>query len=266
MLAETRRLQIIDQLTRAAGREVSVADLSQQLGVSEMTIRRDLDWLAEKNLINRVHGGALLHQSDIEKPFGDRLTDFSPQKKDIGWAAAQWIHDGDRIILDAGTTTQQIAHHLSTKLNLTIITNNLPIAEELARATSLDTILLGGSLKHRELCTVGPMVTQALAQFTVDKLFLSAAGFAMTDGASDQDWHEVEVKQAMIRSARQVILVADSSKLGRTRLVKIAPIQAIQVLVTDNDMPASAILEFETAGIAVWTPERAAQHAVKKDR
>jgi len=262
MLANTRRLKIVDQLTRAAGREVAIVDLSQQLGVSEMTIRRDLDWLAEKKLVTRVHGGAVLHQPDIEKPFGDRLTDFSPQKQDIGWAAAQLIHDNERIILDAGTTTQQIIRHLTGRTGLTILTNNLPVAEELAHATGFDTILLGGSLKQRELCTVGPMVTQALAQFAVDKFFLSVAGFSLAGGATDPDWREVEVKQAMIRSARQVILVADSSKFGRIHLVKITSLSAIHTLVTDNNLPETALRELETAGIVVWTPQTAAQQAL----
>jgi len=132
MLPETRRLQILDSLARSAGQAVTVTALSRELGVSAMTIRRDLDWLAERAIVTRVHGGALLYsQTEDEKPFRDRLMDFNPQKKSIGWAAAQLVKDGDRIILDAGTTTQQVASHLSGKKNLTAITNNLAVIDDL---------------------------------------------------------------------------------------------------------------------------------------
>ncbi len=126
MLAESRRTLIVDILGRSKDGVVTIASLSRQFGVSEMTIRRDLDWLASHAMVTRVRGGAVAHSSRDEKPFGDRLGDFGPQKKAVAWAAAQHVGDGDRIILDAGTTTQQLASALVTmKLRLTVVTNNV---------------------------------------------------------------------------------------------------------------------------------------------
>jgi len=268
MLPETRRLQILDRLTRSAGQAITVSELSRELGVSEMTIRRDLDWLAERAIVTRVHGGALLYShAEVEKPFRERLMDFNPQKKSIGWAAAQLVKDGDRIILDAGTTTQQVVSHLSGKQNLTVITNNLAIIDDLVRRSQpagshIETILLGGVLKHKELCTIGPLLAQEMAALTADKYYLSAAGFTVQHGATDPDLHEVEVKQAMLRAASQAILVADSSKYGLSQLVKIAPLSAIHILVTDDSLPDKAIAEIEAAGVEVITPSKMAAQVV----
>jgi DeoR family transcriptional regulator, fructose operon transcriptional repressor len=261
MPAESRRLLIMDYINRTGNGVVSVADLALMLGVSEMTVRRDLDWLEQRTLLTRVHGGAVAAQYDFEKPFGDRIKEYNPQKKSIGWAAAQLVKDGDRIILDAGTTTQQIAQHLSTHSNLTVITNNIPISTDLARFPKLTTILLGGELKHQELCTVGSMVKQGLSILSVDKVFLSASGFSVRSGVTDADMREVEVKQAMMQAANEVILVADSSKFGKAQLVKICSLQAVKKIVTDDVLPVSAIDELEAEGVKVITPDRVERSA-----
>ncbi len=262
MPAEARRLRIIDQLDKTGG-VVSVSDLAEKLQVSEMTIRRDLDWLERRSILTRVHGGAMAFQSDPEKPFDDRLKEYNPQKNSIGWAAAQLVKDGDRIILDAGTTTQQVARHLVSRVNLTIITNNIPISTELASQLHVETILLGGHLKHQEMCTVGPMVKQGLSMLSVDKLFLSAAGFSIRQGVTDPDMREVEVKQAMMQAANEVILVADSSKFGLAQLVRICPIQAVRRIVTDDALPPEAAAALEAEGITIITPQRLARQAIQ---
>jgi DeoR family fructose operon transcriptional repressor len=267
MSAEARRFQIIDYIGQAGNGVVSVSNLAQRLGVSEMTIRRDLDWLEKRSILTRVHGGAIAFQSEItqmqaEKPFGLRLNESNPQKKSIGWAAAKLVQDGNRIILDAGTTTQQIARNLGGKDNLTVITNNIPISTELSRYEQIETILLGGQLKHRELCTIGPMVKQELAILSVDIHFLSAAGFSVRHGATDPDMREVEIKQAMIQASSEVILVADSSKFGLVELVKICPIDSLNKIVTDDSISPQAVIELEAEGIEVITPQRIAQREI----
>ena len=127
MPAEARRLQIIEMLGKTGTGVVSVNLLAKHFGVSEMTVRRDLDWLEDRSVLTRVHGGAMLYQKDEEKPFDDRLTQSNPQKAAIGWAAAQLVKPGERIILDAGTTTHQVARNLVSLGALTIITNNVHI-------------------------------------------------------------------------------------------------------------------------------------------
>jgi DeoR/GlpR family transcriptional regulator of sugar metabolism len=262
MLAETRRARIIDILGRSQDGVVSIENLSRQFGVSEMTIRRDLDWLATRAMVTRVRGGAVAHSSRDEKPFGDRLGDHGPQKTAIAWAAARLVNDGDRIILDAGTTTQQIASALITRPRLTVITNNVAAVAQLSRAPQIDTILLGGNLKHQELCTVGPLVTQGLAVLSADKLFLSTAGFAVPQGATDPDMAEAEVKRAMISAASEVILVADSSKWGQVQLVKTARLNEISRLVTDDNIPVEAISALQAAGVEVVTPASLADASI----
>jgi DeoR family transcriptional regulator, fructose operon transcriptional repressor len=265
MPAETRRRQIIALTNRSNGGIISVAELARQLSVSEMTIRRDLDWLHERAVLTRIHGGARVNpeagEPVDEKPFADRLSDYNPQKEAIGRAAALLVRDGDRILLDAGTTTRQVARNLSSRTGLTVITNNIPASLELSRCPNIETILLGGTLKHQEQCTVGPLVKQGLSAFSVDRLFLSASGFTPRNGLTDPDMRETEVKQAMMQAATQVILVADSSKFGLVRLVKVCPLNAVDILVTDDAISPQALAELEAEGLRVVTPGRIAQSA-----
>jgi len=257
MLAEERRLRIVHMLNQRDTGIVSVAELAQVFSVSSMTIRRDLDWLEDSELLKRVHGGAVANRSqDDEKPFRERGSDFSAEKQSIGWLAAQLVADGEQIILDAGTTTQQIAQNLSGRKGLTAVTNALPVATELAQSQHCSTIILGGILKEHELCVVGPSVAEQLAHLSVDKLFLSATGFSLERGITDPDFMEAAVKQAMIQAARETILVADSSKWNVVTLVQIAALATINRLVTDDGLPEGAIAAIEAEGIEVITPAR----------
>jgi DeoR/GlpR family transcriptional regulator of sugar metabolism len=248
----------MELLTHSVNGEVSVVDLSQHFGVSEMTIRRDLDWLAEKSMVTRVYGGAVMHQADLdEKAYFDRLGDYGLQKVAIGRAAQYLIQDNESIILDAGTTTHEIARNLASKQNLVVITNNLPaVVEELVTLTHVNTIVLGGMIKGQEVCTVGVIAKQILSTLTADKLFLSASGFSLQQGITDSDFREVEIKQAMIQAAKQVILVVDSSKYNVTKLIKVAPLSSVQTILTDDALPAHIIAELEATGIVVVTPSR----------
>jgi DeoR family transcriptional regulator, fructose operon transcriptional repressor len=262
MLAEERRHRILEILSQTAKGAVSVAELSESLGVSGMTIRRDLEWLEDASLLSRVHGGAVATRlASDEKSFTQRGREHGQQKELIGRLAAEMVGDGESIILDAGTTTHQIARALGTRHDLVVITNALPVAEELARWPAIQTIVLGGILKQRELCMVGPMVTQELARLSVDKAFISTSALSIEMGASDPDLRESEVKQAMIRAAREVILVADSSKWGQRALIQVAPLRSVHRLVTDDGLDPAALAVLEAEGVSVLTPERSATRA-----
>ena len=257
MLAELRRLRIAEYVRQHANGVVSVAELSQLLTVSDMTIRRDLAYLERQSVLRRVHGGAIAYQqADGEKSFVYRSSRADPQKKIIGWLAAQMVNDGDRVILDAGTTTLQVAYHLACKSHLTIITNNIPVAKELSQCTNIVIILLGGIVKHNEMCTVGNMVKQSLSLLSADKYFLSATSFSIRMGAMETDMAETEVKQSMLRSAGETILVADSSKFDVTSLIQVAPLKQIHKIITDDRLPAEAIQDIEVQGVEVITPLR----------
>lgn len=252
MLPDERRQGILRILEQSERGTASVPALAAAFAVSEMTIRRDLDWLQSRSWVKRVHGGALLAQAAFgDAPFDQRVDRAEPEKQSIGWAASQWVNDGERIILDAGTTTHQIVQHLGTRQSLTVITTAMPIAQDLARFPQITTIVLGGLLKHGELCTVGPLVTRELARLSADKVFLSAAGYDLSRGLTDPDIGEAEVKEAMIRAATQVILVADSSKWGQASLAHIAPLSVVDVLITDHHLPDEAVAAIESQGIRV---------------
>ena len=257
MLAELRRLRIIEYVRQHESGVVTVAELSQMLAVSEMTIRRDLALLERKSILRRVHGGAVTYQqTNGDKSFVYRSSRADPQKKIIGWLAGQLVRDYDRVILDAGTTTLQVALNLTSKSHLTVITNNIPISKELSQCANIVIILLGGVVKHNEMCTVGDMVRQSLSFLSADKYFLSATSFSIRMGAMEMDMAETEVKQSMLRSAGETILVADSSKFDVTSLIQVAPLTQISKLVTDDGMPADAIQAIEAQGIDVITPLR----------
>jgi DeoR family fructose operon transcriptional repressor len=251
MLAEERQNRILETLNERENGAVSVKELSAIFDTSEMTIRRDLDTLYKRGLLKRVHGGAISQGAVLEKPFDERYDDYNLQKETIGKLASKMIADGDTIILDAGTTSQQIARNLNETIGITVITNALPVAAELSHYANVSTILLGGMLKHKESCTVGPTVIQELSRFSVDKLFLTASGFSLEKGVTDPDLREVEVKQAMIRSASEIILVADSSKWDVITLVKITSIGSIDKLISDECLPAEAIAALKANGVEV---------------
>lgn len=259
MLPELRRLRIAEYLRQRESGVVSVAELSQILAVSEMTIRRDLARLESKSILRRVHGGAIAYQpTEGDISFSDRSTRANPQKRIIGWLATQLVQDDDRIILDAGTTTLQVAYNLTCKNHLTVITNNVPISKVLSACPNITIVLLGGIVKHIELCTVGNMVKQALALLSADKYFLSATSFSIGMGAMETDMAETEVKQAMLRSAEEVILVADSFKFEMTSLIQVAPLNQIHKIVTDDGLPLEKIHAIESQGVEVITPLRQA--------
>jgi DeoR family transcriptional regulator, fructose operon transcriptional repressor len=257
MLAELRRLRIAEYVRQHESGIVTIVELSQLLAVSDMTIRRDLALLEHQSILRRVHGGAIaIQQANGEKSFKYRTTRADPQKQIIGWLAAQLVHDGDRIILDAGTTTLQVAYNLTCIERLTVITNNIPVANELAQCDNIVVILLGGVVKHNESCTVGNMVRQSLSLLSADRYFLSATNFSIRMGAMETDMSETEVKQAMLRSANETILVADSSKFDISALIQVAPLKQIHQIVCDDGLPAEAIRLIEAEGVEVITPSR----------
>ncbi len=263
MLAEERLLRIAEIIRQRETGVVSVSELCQRLGVSPMTVRRDLDRLEEMAILKRVHGGAVAQRStDDWTPFAERSTARSREKASIGRAAAFLVQEGDVVLFDAGTTTPHVARNLAHRGRITAITHSLPVADEPAQLGTVSTILLGGTLRPNERYTCGPKVVEELARLRADKFFLSAAGLTIENGATDPDPQEVELKRAMAAAASEVILVADSSKWDAVWLVQIAELRAVQTLVTDNGLPPEAIEAIEAEGVRVLTPSRFATQRV----
>jgi DeoR family transcriptional regulator, aga operon transcriptional repressor len=234
MLIEERRQHILS-LIQKNGR-VLVDELSSSLDLSKITIRKDLDYLESKDLLVRTHGGALpLHQEE---------------KSRIAKAAAAMVSEGQCIILDSGTTTTGIARELASFQHLTIITNALNIATDLAQSNS-EIIQIGGTLRKNSLSAVGPLAEDLLKEMHADIVFLGVDGFDIQIGLTTPNVLEARVNRAMVKAAEKVVAVCDSSKFNRRSLALIVPTSAIDHLITDRNLPPEELRAIREAGIEV---------------
>jgi len=253
-VVEQRRSRIMDEL--ALNRAVKIADLSQRLEVSEVSIRRDLQRLEQLGMLKRVHGGAITLPARSAGPLNGRLSArVSPAKERIGRAATQLIRPSDRIIFDSGTTVLQVAHHISGDLltsgNLTVITSSLPIIGELGAWKSVHLLFLGGIYLPEWQVVVGPQTIANLATLHADKVFLGADGMTFSHGVTTANVLEAEVDRAMIKASSEVILVADSSKIGGIGLTSIMLLEQVNKLITDEGAPAAFVSTLRDAGVEV---------------
>jgi DeoR/GlpR family transcriptional regulator of sugar metabolism len=232
--------------------------LSQKYGVSEMTIRRDLKVLEETGLIKRTYGGAVRWPLAAVEPTlvarDKRQTMASAQKLRIArYAAEHLVERNDIIILEGGTTATAMAPFLSDKDDLTVVTNGLATAEELRRHLPLSATILstGGILRPESSTCVGPVTERFFREFNANRLFLSASGITLADGITDPKMLEIQVKRAMIDSARQVVMLLDSSKFGVRSLMRVIEFHEIYLLVTDDDAPPELLAGLRERGVSV---------------
>jgi len=233
MLNVERRREIL-QLLERDGR-VLVKDLSSHFQTSQITIRKDLDILQGRGVLHRTHGGALT------PPVG-ALNDLSVQEKEkmhrtekirIAQAAIRMVEEGQSVVLDSGTTTLAIARALRSFRNLTVITNAVNIAAELANS-EIEVILTGGSVRKNSFSLVGPLAEETLRQLSADVLFLGVDGFDTRLGLSTPNLQEAKVNRVMVGISRKVVAVCDSSKFGRRSLSSIVAPNAIHYVITDR--------------------------------
>lgn len=252
-IATKRRSSILDEL-QSKGR-LRVANLSRDLGVSEVSIRRDLRILEEKGLLKRIHGGAVaLDDSATETSLA--VQDPQREKKErIGKAAAQLVRRGESLIFDSGSTPLQVARSLDRGLlqsgNLTVISAYLPVVRELGRWSGVHFILLGGIYLPNYDLMVGPQTIQQLKGLHVDKIFLGADGMTLSQGLTTANVLEAEVDRAMVQAATEVIAVSDSSKIGVIGLATIMPFSGINMLITDSEAPPDFVNSLRRQGIEV---------------
>ncbi len=248
-MLSTERQQVILELIEKNG-QIEVADLVERFDVSEMTIRRDLDVLDRKGLLRRVHGGAVSNRGRSYEPsFLSRSVKNIEEKKRIGKAAANLIQSGDSILLDVGTTTLEIARHLHHRQNLTIITPCFQIASILVEYPGIRLILTGGILRPGELSLVGHLAERAIRDFYVDKLFLGAAGVDLEAGFTEFNLEDTLIKQVMLSRAKDITVVADSSKFGQVAFTAIAPLQAANRIITDKNLSQKIVSKIQELGI-----------------
>jgi DeoR family transcriptional regulator of aga operon len=253
LLVEERRRRILELLD---GQErATVEELVARFRVSAVTIRGDLDGLADAGSLVRSHGGALKRLDQQDVPIAVKASLHHGEKVRIGHAAARLIRDDDTIILDSGTTTAEIARQLKVlKLtSLTVITNALNIAVELASLPHVRVIMIGGILRQLSSSTVGPQAEQMLRGLHADRLFLGVDGLDPEVGLSTHDVLEAQLNALMIKVSRDVTVVADSSKFLRRTLSSIAGLHEIHRIITDDnvDQPIVASLRARSLEVLV---------------
>lgn len=250
MLNEERRRAILDLLSRQG--RVLVTELARHFETSQVTIRKDLDGLHAHGMVHRTHGGALpSRHGALEDPTLREKEKLHRQKKlRIAGSAASMVREGQVIILDSGTTTTAIARALRSFQNLTIITNAVNIAAELA-GTAVEVILTGGTLRKNSFSLVGPIAEETLRRLNADLLFLGVDGFDVHYGLSTPNLLEAKVNRVMVEVAKRTVAVCDSSKFGRRSLSLIVPTSALQEVITDRGAPKSDLSVLKQARIEV---------------
>ncbi len=249
MLTEERRQRIQELLSQQ--KRLLVNEISEMFRVSSVTIRKDLEVLEKRGMLNRVHGGAIKnHSSVMDLALNEKEQIHTKEKIKIAKSAEQFIEERDVIILDSGSTTTQLARLLKFKKDLTVITNAVNIATELASG-EVSVILTGGILREKSFSLVGPMAEDSLKKYTADKLFLGVDGIDFRFGLTTPNLQEAKVNQMMMEAAEEVIVLADSSKFGRRSIGVINKVKAIDKLITDSRLSAEDQEKLASLGIEV---------------
>lgn len=231
----TRQQQILDQLN--AEGEVKIADLKNLFGVTEMTIRRDLEKLETEGLAKRTFGGAIPLGRDIA--ILERTAFMTEEKIRIGKRAAELVQPGESIFLDGGTTTYQVARYLKPDHQITVVTNAVNIATELL-GKNISIIVIGGILLETTSSLVGPIAAETLSHMAFDRIFLGATGVHPIHGFSNSNSYEAEIKKTAIRQASEVNVVIDHTKFDVKELFSYAPLANVHRIVTDQ-MPDAVL-------------------------
>lgn len=252
MLAKERHEQILFELRRRGG--VRVTELAARLGVSDMTIRRDLDALQVDGLVEKVHGGAVLPGHTADEPgFEEKRTREQREKAAIARAAARYVTPGCSIALSAGTTTWHLAQLLGGIPGLTVVTNSTNVALELHRGGGAQIILTGGVFRTPSDALVGPLADHAVRALHVDLLFLGVHGIDPEAGLTTPNVAEAETNRMMMSHARKVVVVADHTKWRNVGLCSICPLDIVDVLVMDDGIEddARSIIEERVGELVV---------------
>lgn len=230
--------------------QVSVVELSHLLDVSEVTIRKDLQYLERRNLLIRTHGGAMLNDYLVQdQHFDEKGKRYAAEKQRIGEAAAGLVEDGDTILMDAGTTIIQIARHLNGKRKLTILTSAINVAMELLRLPDIQLVMLGGLIRSTSAAVVGPYAETMVRDHYCSKFFLAVDGLDPDFGLTTTNALEAHLNKMMIDSAQKTILVMDSSKFGRRGLSRICGLERIHLIITDSGISDTMKRVIEDRGV-----------------
>jgi DeoR/GlpR family transcriptional regulator of sugar metabolism len=247
---QERIARIVEEHGRAR-----VSDLAAQFGVSAVTIRKDLVALESERRLTRTHGGAIaIDRSRPELSFDIRERLQADEKQWIGGAAATLVQDGESIVLDASTTALSVARHLKARpgwSQLTVLTNGLRIASELAGHPGIVVLMLGGRVRWEALSVVGQLGDGLFSRINVQKAFLGAAGFTLESGLADATDEEAQIKRSMVAAAREVIAIVDRTKWERAAFATFCPTDKISIVLTDAGAPDAMVRALEGRDIQV---------------
>ncbi len=246
---EVRREQILQRVNQAG--QATVVDLSREFGVSEVTIRADLQALAGENLLVRTHGGAVAARHIPELSLNLRRQQQAAEKARIGQAAAAMIHNGEAVFLDTSSTSLAIAQSLMRHREVTVITNSLAVSQALIDMSGVTVVMPGGSLQRDTLSLVGVEGLDMLLRYNIQRGFFGAHGLSEPEGLTDVSAAEAEVKQRLIAMCKQVVAVLDVTKWGRAGAASFASLEQINEIITDALPPAALAERVRSLGIRI---------------
>jgi DeoR/GlpR family transcriptional regulator of sugar metabolism len=249
VIPEHRRRQLLEQIKQNGA--ARVPELAEQLGVSPATVRRDLLLLERSGEIKRTHGGAVLpHLSTSFEPrYHEKAQHQADAKRLIAREAGRLVHNGEVVILDSGSTTFALALELKTKRNLTVITTDIKIANELADHPELEVIVVGGKVRPELYSLIGHFAEQALRNVHANKAFIGADAISLKAGVTNATFEEVPVKQLAIAAADEVYLLADHTKLDKVSLAKVADLAAFDLFITDAGIDPKVAARYRDSGL-----------------
>jgi DeoR family transcriptional regulator, fructose operon transcriptional repressor len=249
VFAVDRRHRILERV--AEHQTIHIAELATELGVSEMTIRRDVSRLERDGFLRRTYGGATAHITrSMELLFNARALANAPTKRRLGMRVAETLEQASTIFIGIGSTAEQFAMFLPQRDDLTVITGSLPVASLLGTRKGR-VVVLGGSVLTDELACVGPVAAATVRRYHANVAVLGAAGVSAANGITELDDAAAEIQRLMIEQSERVTVVADGSKIGATTMATVAPARAIHTLVTDASAPAQELLELDAVGVEV---------------
>lgn len=243
------RKALIQQVLQRDGRLIAKS-FSQELGISEDTIRRDLRELAAEGLLQRVHGGAL-PASSAEADFASRQATGASAKSALGRAAARFIASGQIVFLDGGTSNIQLARQIPHDLTATVITHSASIAVELAGHPSIEVELIGGRLFKHSIVTVGSTSAEAIARLQADIFFMGVTGLHPQTGATTGDAEEASIKRLISRQSGETVVIATKEKLGAASPYQIVPLSEITTVIAERPDEAGQLEQFKSAAVTV---------------
>lgn len=255
MLSEQRHKEIMHQLAKEGS--IKTSTLCNILSASRETIRRDLETLEERGMLKRIHGGATQMEAPRESnviytSFEQRKSEHSSDKIEVALEAAKYISEGQAIALDSGTTSLELARVIKNQFHsLTVVTNSLTIANELADANGITLILTGGIYNAEEKAFLSDMATLILSRINIDILFLTTCGISVERGITYQRVDDLMIQSKLMKASDKTIVITDSSKLGVNSLVRMCGIEQVSMIITDSHAPAERIEALEQAGMKV---------------